>query len=273
MYYTGKRISDKLLIVYIRRVPDHPFKIRIINWINDYLLRGVNVISAFGAHIKLSTREYIGHEILYSGSYEPLTINKCREILENGGTFFDIGANIGLFTTQIALNKNVDVYSIEPSESNFIKLSENITSNNSNNIIAINAGLSDHESFGYLINDYPANSGTFQVIEADKEGATLIKLITLGKIIKDHKISEIRLMKIDVEGYEMNVFKGLFELCDVRPHNIIVENSGLIERTGYNMKDCFEYLGSFGYLPYNIYGEAYDINIDLPEANIWFKKN
>ena len=79
-------------------------------------------------------------------------------------------------------------------------------------------------------------------------------------------------MKIDVEGYELNVLKGLFKGDDqIYPENLIMEFNELIEETGHNQREGFEYMLALGYKPFNILGEPYQFGEPLPESNLWFK--
>ena len=269
MKYKGRGLLDKLMVGYIRKVPNHPFKIRFVNWIND-LIGGVNLQTSNNATYNFSTREYIGAEIIYSKAYEPLTLSRCETILNEGGTFIDIGANMGLFSIYLSINPIVKTYSIEPSAENFQNLINNIHLNNLKNITPINIGLSDKDSFGYLNNVSGGNSGTIRVDKnPGNEQSYLIRLTTLAEIVKELGIKDIDLIKIDVEGYEMNVFKGFFPNA-IRPKNIIMEYSDYMSRTGYKMADCYNYFIELGYEAFDVNGKEYKLYEDLPESNSWW---
>jgi FkbM family methyltransferase len=168
--------------------------------------------------------------------------------------------------------KNIKVYSIEPSADNFQKLLFNIRCNQAKNITAINAALSDKSSFGYLGAAVAGNSGTVQVDDAPgSEQSYLISLTTLVAILEYLQIKEIDLLKIDVEGFEMNVFNGFFPFTTIMPKNIIMEFSDYMGRTGYTMQDCYDYFIKLGYKPHDVNGDEYHLNQDLPEANLWWK--
>jgi FkbM family methyltransferase len=274
MTYRGSRLSDKLFLYYIRKIPDHPFKIKMINWVNTFFFNGaVNVENKNGSVYALSTMEYIGHEIIFSDKFEPLTLIKCEELLRNGGNFIDIGANQGLYSIYIGKLSNVTVFAVEPSVRNFQRLQVNIALNNPGNIYPLNIALSDKDSFGYLVNDSPANSGTVKVVDQTRNrDAYLIRLCTLADIVTELKLSDIELIKIDVEGFEMNVFKGFFSNSAIMPKNIIMEFDSQIERTGSSMAECYDYLKNLGYKGYTVVGDIYELNDPLPECNLWLKK-
>lgn len=274
MTYSGSRLKDRLLLFYIRKIPDHPFKIRIVNLINDYFFNNeIRVKSPGNKLLQVSTREYMSHEIIFTGNYEPLTLKLCESLLINGGVFLDVGANMGLYSIHLSNIEKLNIYAIEPSFLNFQKLLSNIYLNHSKNIIPINIGLSDKDSFGYLINNSPANSGTIQVVDkSNDETSYLIRLCPLSEIVKYFNLPVIDLIKIDVEGFEMNVFKGFFKQNSIKPKNIIMEFSGLIERTGYTMEQCYNYVIDLGYESNTVLGNKFSFGEDYPEANLWFKK-
>ena len=273
MNYKGCRFSDKLFLCYIRDLPGHPFKLRIVNWVNTLIFNdAVQLRNSNGSLIQVSTKEFIGHQIVFSGSYESQSLELAEKILQDGGAFVDIGANSGLFTTYLAVLKNVEVYAIEPSASNFLKLQSNILLNGFENVRTANVGLSDKTTFGYLDNPTPLNSGTFKTEENNHTNSYLIGLYTLSDLILHFNIQQIKLLKIDVEGFEMKIFKGYFGKGVPLPENIIMEFSDMMERTGYTMEDCYDFFRDLGYQSYTIHNEIYHVGDHLPDMNVWFKK-
>ena len=274
MIFSGSRTIDKLFLAYIRKTPNHPFKVRITNYINDiFFNNAVKVKYENGVTFPFSSREQMGRGIMVTGEYEPLTIKMCKDTLSDGGVLVDIGANIGLFSIYLSKLSGVTVYSIEPSVQNFRKFLYNLKKNNASGVVPINVGLSYEDSFGYMVNQSPINSGTFKVVEDKSETDTyLIRLCTLADLVKYLKITEIKLIKIDVEGYEMNIFKGFFnEHNSVMPENIVMEFGDQIERTGHNLLESFNYFLDMGYHPFDVSGKPYTFGDDLPEGNLWLK--
>jgi FkbM family methyltransferase len=274
MNFSGSRLIDKWFLAYIRKVPNHPFKVRIVNYINDiFFNNSVKIKFENDVTFPFSSREQMGRGIMVTGEYEPLTIKMCKETLSSGGVLVDIGANIGLFSIYLSRIKGVTVYSIEPSVQNFHKFLFNLEQNKAENIIPINVGLSYEDSFGYMVNQSPINSGTFKVVEDKSETDTyLIRLCTLAELVKYLNITAIKLIKIDVEGYEMNIFKGFFTKNNsIMPENIVMEFGDQIERTGHNLLDSFNFFIDMGYQPFDVAGKPYTFGDDLPEGNLWLK--
>jgi FkbM family methyltransferase len=272
MNFKGKRLADRLLLFYIRKVPDHPVKRRLVNKINDAWFKDGVQLEKNQACFHLSTREQTGLGLMIEDEYEPLTMKLAETILSGGGVLFDIGANMGLWSIQLSKIKNVAVYSIEPSFEIFALLQKNMHSSGAKNITPINLALSNADGFGYMFNQHPKNLGTMKVVNDRQDGAYLVRLCTLADLLGYLNIQRIRLMKIDVEGFELNVLKGLFAGDNaVRPENLIMEFNELIERTGYTQQESFDYIISQGYKPFNMLGQVYIFGEDMPESNLLFK--
>jgi len=133
------------------------------------------------------------------------------------GCVLDIGANLGSYVVPIAKQfPNLRFFSFEPQRIIYYQLCSNIILNSLDNITAIQLGLSDKQDIVQTtVPDYAAetNIGAFslddEVRENQYECATvgeteLMNIVTLDMM----GIENIKLIKIDVEGLELNVIKG-----------------------------------------------------------------
>ena len=138
------------------------------------------------------------------------------------GAFFDIGANIGLYSIYFAKTKAGNVYSFEPSVFNVAQLAKNISINGlSNKICLVPNPLSNENGKarfilsssdeGGAMNAFGVNYGhdgneLNSEIEFDLLGLSLDSLISTGLIGEVPK-----LIKIDVDGIEHLILKGAIE--------------------------------------------------------------
>jgi FkbM family methyltransferase len=169
-----------------------------------------------------------------------------RQILKIGDNFIDVGANIGhLSIVGKKCVKNGRVIAIEahPVTSNYAKKNFNL---NKIDIEMLNFAVGNKSgvvSFSNLFAD-DCNS----VIEDIEGNSVLIKIKTLDELLFD--LNEIKLLKIDVEGYELMVLQGATETLK-KTHYIYFEVwDKLTFKYKYSPRQLLEYLQSF---KFNIY--------------------
>lgn len=113
----------------------------------------------------------------------------------------DIGAHFGFFSLFAFKNLAPSSYilSVEPSQSNFEKLSANLEANHAGNVHALQAALSDVDGTSDLFLGRTENHSIFQAAGTAKETVTTLKLETL---VNQFELSHIDFLKIDCEGAE-----------------------------------------------------------------------
>jgi FkbM family methyltransferase len=133
---------------------------------------------------------------------------------ERGGTYLDIGANIGLTVIPISQNPRVECYAFEPEPTNFRYLSENVRVNcRTHNIHLFNLALFDRNATLHF-EVAPRHSGDHRISLADTEGelderrrqTILVPAKRLDDVIMD--AVEPICAKIDVQGAEPFVIAG-----------------------------------------------------------------
>ena len=136
----------------------------------------------------------------------------------NGGTFLDIGANIGLTTIPVARNPKIECHAIEPEPINFELLQENVRRSLCSNVclhkVAVFSDKTqlafelDSENFG----DHRVRVGNLDPVSgAFGEGRR--RTIVVNGAQLDHILDADHLQrpiaaKIDVEGAEYHLYKG-----------------------------------------------------------------
>lgn len=154
---------------------------------------------------------------------EPETIawiNKWAQSdsLENT-TFYDIGANIGVFSMYAAsVRSRLNVYSFEPVFSNYQALRLNRILNGFDNVTAINLALSDSNRIEslYIVDERVGNSGA-QFGSPVNEKGEVFKAVGVERVLGvtvDHLVEALGFpipdyVKIDVDGHESQILYGM----------------------------------------------------------------
>ncbi|MEI0549071.1 FkbM family methyltransferase [Brachyspira intermedia] len=168
---------------------------------------------------------------------------------------FDVGANVGNYTKELVNNfgNNCIIHSFEPVKKTFEKLSEN---NFGNNVILHNFAFSSTEGVSKIyINSEISELASLSKRRLDHFNIYMdieenIKLKTIDNFCSENDINNIFFLKMDVEGYELEVLKGA--------ENMLNNNS--IEHLQFEFGGCNidtrTFFQDFWYLlkdKYNIY--------------------
>lgn len=170
---------------------------------------------------------------IYKGQYERATYKFLRQFSKRTrGVSLDIGGNLGSAAFEIL--KGMDqisdrqIHIFEPFPRLMVDIKQNLD-NFKESVSFHELGLCDKElserNFKSPNLQVHSGLGTF-IDEPIKENCSyeLLKVTTLDQVVRDYEISEIGLIKIDVEGDELRVLRGAREtFATVSPRFIIME--------------------------------------------------
>lgn len=151
---------------------------------------------------------------IFFNLYEKNELAKIAPFIKPGGTYLDIGANIGFYSLAFAkkLNLNGKVYAFEPNPKTYAQLQRNCCLNTfAANIFTYNLAVSNQEKTIPFYYDKVNSGSATAVFYEDMQGKvekTEVSAITLDKFIEKEKIAQIELIKIDVEGHEIELLEG-----------------------------------------------------------------
>ncbi len=152
------------------------------------------------------------------------------ESLGDGDVAYDIGANVGLHTVFLAkrVGARGTVVSIEPEKANFRRLRTNLGLNNLANVLPVEAALGEEEKTAELFGRKRIGIGAFTLRESpDGRPSQTVKIYPGDELARAEEWPLPNVVKIDVEGYEYAVLRGLRNLlagdacrtvcCEVHP--------------------------------------------------------
>jgi len=194
-----------------------------------------------------------GEGILSESGYEPQLADSLKKILKEGDTFLDVGANEGFFSILASKLVNVtgNVVSIEPQSRLQRVIFRNMLENSAYNINILQRAISDSIGTAILSLSPDMNTGSSGIFRLTQyEVPTeMIPQITLSELLRLLRVDRIKLMKIDVEGFE---YEAILGSKDVFRGNII-ENIALelhptiLQRRGKSESDILDFLTENGY--------------------------
>ncbi|RZA02786.1 MAG: FkbM family methyltransferase [Sphingobacteriaceae bacterium] len=240
-----------------------PGKERLANWLKPSatlkanLKNGIVWLNKEDIAIYTTADNYIEWSILSTGTYEE-EINKLIKIsLTAGDNAIDIGGNIGLQSLRMSgcVGHNGKVVAFEPLNYLQEKFKKNITLNKANNVTLLPFALSDQPSeLELTINNDEWNQGTFSLSNKDTGNNKQRVVVKVGDDIPEiQSLNSLALIKIDVEGFEFHVLKGLKQTLEKHKPRIIFEyDSNYWRDTGQSMADCYTFLRKLNYSLYQI---------------------
>jgi len=163
---------------------------------------------------------------------EPETLVWIESFAKNA-TFFDIGANIGVYSLYVALfGLNMRICAFEPFEANMVRLQKNTELNEFTNIWVYPYAMSNFNGVSkfYLPKTEIGTSGgqintkidEYGVeFQPEKEQVTLVT--TVDAFIEEHTIYP-NYLKIDVDGQEWEVIQGMAKILEnIHLRSVLVE--------------------------------------------------
>jgi FkbM family methyltransferase len=189
-------------------------------------------------------------------------INILPQIDQEGNTVLDVGANEGEFIAAVVGNsKHLKVIGIEPHPSTFGRLKRRFQSL-SDRVSVLNIGAGNTETmmplYDYSDRDGTGHASLFKdVIEGIHHGVSTsweVLIRRLDDVVADCQ-AEIALIKIDVEGFELDVLRGLENTIRSRKVKaIVIEFNEMNVVSGVFAKNFIDLLNE--YRPYRLLPEG-----------------
>jgi FkbM family methyltransferase len=180
-------------------------------------------------------------KVLYANPPDLPEMLVWRRALASGGLFIDVGANVGTYTIWAA-ELGAQVIAIEPAADTFRLLQENIALNGYP-VTAVQAAAGDRCGTARFTQGLDAGNSL------SPRGPVVTELVTVDSLIGDRRVAG---MKIDVEGFEIDVLRGAARaLADQRIGLIQVEwNQLSASAVGTDRRPAAELLAAHGYRLY-----------------------
>lgn len=241
-----------------RRLRKNKFSLRFL--VSVFLLRlgiPLPISLVFDAktdsRIKLSASS-AAHKI-FRGRFNPV-LNKAifQKFIPTGGTVFDVGANIGIYSIYAGhlTGENGQIFAFEPTKSSFREIVKNIRLNELKKVVTpILTAVSETDGTATLL-DHRYSKEQNRIVgnhlTPETEGATSsVPSTRLDTFLRQNNIQYVDFLKIDVEGAELAVLRSLGEHINDVSVIFFECRSNTYENFGVTPKDAVRLLRQKGF--------------------------
>lgn len=178
--------------------------------------------SPVGDYIEIGYRDILnattGNPFYGSNGGEGPMLGEVISNISEGDVFYDIGAGYGLYTDWVSRYCDPEkIVAFEPDPKNFEILKDKYKDDES--ILVFPFALSDSRSEMELVLDYSDEQGSPSFMTNEKEGrieefnlgSTTVNTFPLDDLLREKELPHPNIVKIDVEGAELDVVRGMKE--------------------------------------------------------------
>ncbi len=212
------------------------------NFLSHDLIIKTYGFKVYGSIKKNKTSYFLLKKCEFGDYHELHTIKKFSK--KNKLLFVDCGCNYGFYSLYTAsLAKENKIVAIDASKKTLGEFTKNINLNNFKNINFFNYAVShkngENISFKESVNDWESSQAhdNFEIFSESN-----VKTITIDSILNEYFLDDyLVIIKLDVEGSEVNAIKGAFKIIKKSDPVIIIEFSKFI----FDNLDNIKYLKNF----------------------------
>ena len=209
--------------------------------------------------------------------YEKNDAALIDSLISDGDVFFDIGANMGWYSINIALShRRANIHCFEPIPETYSYLRKNLDLNSVANVMAHNFGFSNSEGeFDfYYYGEGSGNASSANVSDRKDVQVLKCKVRTLDEFSSNEKIS-VDFIKCDVEGAELMVFQGAAHtISRYRPIVFAEILRKWSAKFNYNPNEIFDFFKAKNYRAFTADGvrlkEFFIMDNSTIETNFFF---
>ncbi len=223
--------------------------------LNRFVLRRKFLLAKSGElSFRVKTEDVVGRHIYKYGEHEAEMSAFLRSTIkvQDGDLLVDIGANIGWYSMlydRLCAGTDARVLSFEPDPANYAMLQHNIALNSADHVQAFQLGLSDNDEGAALHRFSDSNLGRHSLLPINDHDSVAVKTARLDDILAGDEFEgrTPRLIKIDIEGFELVALRGAPETLLRCPLVILEYSPAYMKRGGIEPAALLHYMRGLGF--------------------------
>lgn len=226
--------------------------------LRKYWRRSKPLVTQFDGDLRLRLRpgDVVGRRFFVWQIYEPEVTSWLKKTLKPGMIFFDVGANLGIFTLLAAkcVGPTGQVHVFEPSKSMVSELGANITINQLQNVEVNAVAVGDSAGVIHFPRYETGSEAYGSIVRRPWPGTKIlgyddVPVLTLDEYVSSQKIERVDVIKMDIEGAEFLALQGAKSLLSQEDApSLIIELADFnMQDTLYNSKSILHYLADLDY--------------------------
>ena len=241
-----------------------------VQWLGRHVVPGAGIVTQVNpdVHLSLHPRDWIEYSLMRHGQYEPLTLSFLARNLRPADNALLAGVNNGLHViiAARAVGERGTVIGVDPQPSALLRARRNIDLNRvAAPIRLLSAALAAEVGLAHMPWADSGNHGAASLL--DSGPGLEVPLITLAAVLEALCPGRVRLMLLDVQGYEEPALAGLKHH---RPELLVVEDSEeYLARAGTSRARLYSSMRDMGYTLHDVFGAGIDETGPVPaECNV-----
>lgn len=218
----------RVCALYVRLSPLELGKGFLVRSIIPRLLPGGSSTFKFhlvnGKSVELRYQETLGLAVTIYGGFEQAEQRKLYELTTKESVVYDVGANVGLYTILLADRANT-ICAFEPFEENLRRLRSGLDELKIRNVEVVESAVgSENGHIEIRVADDPAYVSTKEVAgEKQEKFRVNVPLIMLDEYWRRQGRPKVDVIKLDVEGAELEALSGAAEILASSSPTLLVE--------------------------------------------------
>jgi FkbM family methyltransferase len=205
-----------------------------------------------GLWMQLNLRDLIQQTILLEGMWDPALTRLIESTLKPGDVFIDVGAHVGYFT--LLAGRRVGpagvVLSIEPNPVALQQLRKHVERSHLEHVQTAHTACGDSSDPVRLYLHTESNSSMASLSAANATSGVAVEVActTLDDLCRAHGLARAHLVKIDVEGAELLVLRGMERILrEMRPVIVLELEPHLLSGFGESSASIVTLLNAYDY--------------------------